>query len=114
VRLDAYRQWLQNACGWNQPVVFDRHGCPLHTTQGLGTFIAAAVSLGVAWREATAVTNPPDALRAVHASWGTGTMAVLPVPTRYGDLFIAALVGAAASPGHLAAIAAGLRDAAGL
>jgi len=114
VRLDAFREWLQARFGWQQPMVFDRHGCPLHASRGLGTFIAAAVSLGVAWREATALTDPPYALRAAHAPWGGGTMGVLPVPTRYGDLFVAALVPAAIDGPTAEAVAVGLRRAAGL
>lgn len=113
-RLEAYREWLQARFGWQQPMVFDRHGCPLHATRGLGTFIAAAVSLGVAWREATALADPPHALRAAHAAWGGGTMGVLPVPTRYSDLFVAALVPAAIDGPTAEAVAAGLRRAAGL
>ena len=113
-RLEAYRGWLQARFGWQQPMVFDRHGCPLLATRGLGTFIAAAVSLGMAWREATALADPPHALRAAHAAWGGGTMGVLPVPTRYGDLFVAALVPSAIDGPTAEAVAAGLRRAAGL
>ena len=113
-RLEAYRGWLQARFGWQQPMIFDRHGCPLHASRGLGTFLAAAASLGVAWREATALADPPHALRAAHAAWGGGTLGVLPVPTRYGDLFVAALVPSAIDGPTAEAVAAGLRRAAGL
>lgn len=114
VRLDAYRRWLEAACGLAKPVVFDRHGCPLHAAEGLSSFIAAAVSLGIAWREACALTDPPGTLRAVHSAWGTGTMAVIPVPTRFGDLYVAGQVGAAIEPEMAAEIGSALRRAAGV
>ena len=114
VRLDAYRRWLESDCGMAQSVVFDRHGCPLHPAEGQASFIAAAVSLGVAWREACALTDPPGTLRAVHSAWGTGTMAVIPVPTRFGDLFVAGQVGAAIEPERAAEIGSALRRTAGV
>ena len=114
VRLDAYRRWLENECGLTSPVVFDRHGCPLHPAEGQASFIAAAVSLGVAWREACALTDPPGTLRAVHSAWGTGTMAVIPVPTRFGDLYVAGQIRAAIEPEKAAEIGSALRRTAGV
>lgn len=114
VRLDAYRRWLEKSCRLAKPVVFDRHGCPLHAAEGLSSFIAAAVSLGIAWREACALTDPPGTLRAVHSAWGTGTMAVIPVPTRFGDLYVAGQAGAAIEPEMAAEIGSALRRAAGV
>lgn len=114
VRLDAYRRWLEKECGLANPVVFDRHGCPLHPAEGQASFIAAAVSLGVAWREACALTDPPGTLRAVHSAWGTGTMAVIPVPTRFGDLYVAGQTGAAIEPEKAAEIGSALRRTAGV
>lgn len=114
VRLDAYRRWLESECGLSQSVVFDRHGCPLHPAEGQSSFIAAAVSLGVAWREACALTDPPGTLRAVHSAWGTGTMAVIPVPTRFADLYVAGQVGSAIEPERAAEIGSALRRTAGV
>ncbi|MFM7180318.1 MAG: hypothetical protein ACKO2G_02465, partial [Verrucomicrobiales bacterium] len=114
VRLDAYRRWLDRECGLSRAVVFDRHGCPLHPADGQSSFIAAAVSLGVAWREACALTDPPGTLRAVHSAWGSGTMAVIPVPTRFGDLYVAGQVGAAIEPERAAEIGSALRRTAGV
>jgi hypothetical protein len=114
VRLDAYRRWLESECGLSNPVVFDRHGCPLHPAEGQASFIAAAVSLGVAWREACALTDPPGTLRAVHSGWGAGTMAVIPVPTRFGDLYVAGQVGAAIEVERAAEIGSALRRTAGV
>ena len=72
----------------------------------------SVVGVGADRRGIAAAAGP--ALRAAHAAWGGGTMGVLPVPTRYSDLFVAALVPAAIDGPTAEAVAAGLRRAAGL
>jgi hypothetical protein len=114
LRLEAYRHWLEQECGLANPVVFDRHGCPLHPAEGQASFIAAAVALGLAGRETGAVTDPPEAPPPAYSAWGTGLMVVIPVRTRFGDLYVAGQIEADIEPDLAAEIGSALLRTAGV
>ncbi len=114
VRIAAFRHWLETECGFTRPVVIDQRGNALHPAEGKEAMVAAAASIGTAWAEACALANPEAQPKAAHSAWGGETLAVVPVPTRFGYLHVAGTVQSALSAETASAIATTLRRAAGV
>lgn len=114
VRIAAFRHWLETDCGFTTSVVIDQRGNTLHPADGQEAMVAVAASLGSAWAEACAMANPGAQPKAAHSAWGGQTLAVVPVPTRFGDLHVAGTVQSAVGPELATSIADALRKAAGV
>lgn len=113
VRLAALCGWLNSRFGMAAAMVIDRHGCPLHGGATDARLAAAAFARGQAWR-GDSTRRPHGATHAIHAAWGDAIMVVVPVPTRFGDLFVAGIVKEAVNPAEAAAIAGAVCDCAGI